>query len=431
MIFEEEIGMLRLKVACLAVVAASALGVAAPAAAQDPVELTIMHWGNQGDEWWQQRFTDFQATHPNVTFKQDIVPYGQYIDKLGAYNMTGDGPDVLLTETGNILAYPDMYLPLQDHVDQSLYPGIAAFCYPDYDCANDLLAIPWSLQAHPIYYNKAVLAEAGLDPEAPPVTWSDMVAACDAIKAIGKPCIAAGPKDYGGLTEWAALMNQTASPEECAGLASGATKATDPWFANSFALWKDMVDRGWFQDGVADANLAPEAQDLFTSGGSGFYTGLLGDAYDWKVLGAVLGDDLGVFIGPRIEQDFPLPGFGPGPLADSIDSAVGSGFGVASWTDAKPEAIAFAQFMTSPEQSSAVTDAGSYPAVKGFDSAPIGNAALDQLAAAVAETKGNCGFLPSPIYGPIIAQTQLILAGSTTPEQAAQAIEDALVDFRP
>lgn len=425
--------MRTLRVACIAAIAASAIGAGAPAVAQEPVELTVMHWGNQGDEWWQQRFTDFQATHPNVTFKQDIVPYGQYIDKLGAYQLTGDGPDVLLTEPGNILAYPDINLPLQDYVDQSLYPGIDALCYPDYDCTNgDVKAIPWSLQAHPLYYNKAILTEAGLDPESPPVTWADMIAACDAIKATGKACIAAGPKDFGGLTEFAALLNQTASPEECIGLAPGTTKATDPWFANAFALWKDMVDRGWFQDGVADANLAPEAQDLFTSGGAGFYTGLLGDAYDWKVLGAVLGDDLGAFIGPRIEQDSPLPGVGPGPLADSIDSSVGSGFAVARWTDAQPEAIAFAQFMTSPEQSSAVTDAGSYPAVKGFDSTPIGNASLDQLAAAVAQTKGNCtAYLPATIFGPLIAQTQLILAGSATPEQAAQAIEDALVDVRP
>ncbi len=415
----------------VAAIAASAIGVAAPAVAQDPVELTVMHWGNQGEEWWQQRFTDFQVEHPNVTFKQDIVPYGQYIDKLGAYNLAGDGPDVLLTEPGNILAYPDMNLPLGDIVDQAAYAGTEAFCYPDYDCANgEVLAIPWSLQAHPIYYNKAILAEAGVT--TPPVTWKDMDAACTAIKAIGKPCIAAGPKDYGALTEFAALLNQTASREECLGLAAGATKATDPWFLNALLLWKDMIDRGWFQDGVADANLAPEAQDLFTSGGAGFYTGLLGDAYDWKVLGAVLGDDLGVFIGPKIEQDFPLVGVGPGPLSDSIDSSVGSGFAVAKWSDAQPEAIAFAQFMTSPAQGSAVTDAGSYPAAVGFDSKPVGNASLDQLAAAVAETKGNCtGFLPSTIYTPLIAELQLILAGSTTPEAAAEAIEEAIADTRP
>src|SRR5262249_40806399 len=108
-----------------------------------------------------------------------------------------------------------------------------------------------------------------------------------------------------------------------------------------------------------------------------------------------------------------------------------SGFAVAKWTKAQPEAIAFAQFMTSPEQGSAVTDAGSYPAAVGFDPKPIGNAALDQLAAEVAKTKGNCtGAWPSTIYTPLIAELQLVLAGSETPESAAQAVEDALADSR-
>ena len=102
---------------------------------------------------------------------------------------------------------------------------------------------------------------------------------------------------------------------------------------NTFALWQDMAKRGWFQNGVADANLAPQAQDLFTSGGAGFYTGLIGDAYDWKDLGKAMNpSDLGAYLGPQIEQDFPLQGVGPGELSASLNSATGTAFTVAKST---------------------------------------------------------------------------------------------------
>jgi len=410
---------------------AAAPSAEAPSAAAGPVTLTVMNWGNQGDPWWQARFAEFTKLYPNVTFKTEVVPYGDYQAKLGAYATAGSGPDVIQTEPGNILAYPQAHLALNGLVDPAAYNLPDGMC-GGYDCSKAFFAIPWSLQAHPIYYNKAILTAAGLDPANPPKTWKDMDAACTKIKAAGKECIAAGPKDFGGLTEWIALLNQTSTPEQCKGLLPGTSHGTDPWMVNAFALWKDMADRGWFQKGVADANLAPEAQDLFTSGGAAFYTGLLGDAYDWKVLGEVLKDDLAVYIGPQIEQGSPIAGFGPGPLSTSMDAAAGGGFAVTPWSKAQPEAIEFIKYLTDPAQGTTVTDVGSYPAAKGFDSSSIGNGALDQLVTLTGESKGACwGYLPSSLWGTVIAQAQLLLTGETTPDKSGQAIEDAMVDLRP
>jgi ABC-type glycerol-3-phosphate transport system substrate-binding protein len=412
---------------------AAPASVAAPSLAAGPVTLTVMQWGNQGDAWWNQRVADFTKKYPNVTIKFDVVPYGQYADKLGAYRTAGSGPDVMqMTAGGYMLGFADMLLPLNGLVDLSGYNAVEAGCQ-DYDCTKTIYGIPWAAQGHPLYYNKAVLTAAGLDPANPPKTWKDMDAACTKIEAVGKACIAAGPKDYGGLTETAgALLNQTASAEQCKGLHAGTTHGTDPWMVNAFALWADMVKRGWFQKGVADANLAPEAQDLFTGGGSGFYTGLMGDAYDWKVLGKVLGDNLGVYIGPQIEQDFPLAGVGPGPLSTSLDAAGGTVFTVAKSTKAPGEAVAFAKFMTGSETAVAVTDAGSYPASKTFDSASIGSKALDQIVVLAGQSKGACWqYLDSQVFDAVIAQDQLLVAGKTTPAKAGQAVEDGLKDVRP
>jgi multiple sugar transport system substrate-binding protein len=413
---------------------AAAPSVVAPTAAAGPVTLTVMHWGNQGEPWWKQRIADFTKQYPNVTIKQDIVPYGQFADKLGAYRTAGSGPDVMqMTAGAYLLGFADMLKPLNGLVDLSSYNGAAAGC-EDYDCSKTIYGVPWAAQGHPLYYNKAILTAAGLDPANPPKTWKDMDAACQKLTAISKACIAAGPKDFGGLTETAgALLNQTATIAQCQGLHSGTSHGTDPWFVNAFALWADMPKRGWFQKGAADANLSPEAQDLFTKGGSGFYTGLMGDAYDWKHLGeGMKASDLGVYLGPQIEQDFPLAGVGPGELSTSLDSAGGTAYTVAKSTKAPAEAVAFIKFMTGAETAVAVTDAGSYPAAKAFDSKSIGSPALDQLVVMAGQSKGACWqYLDAPVFDAVIAQTQLLLAGKSTPAKAGQAVEDSLKDVRP
>ena len=391
-----------------------------------------MQNGDQGDAWWNERIAEFKKLYPNVTIKQEIVPYGQAADKLGAYRTAGSGPDVMeISDGAYLLGFADMLMPLNGLIDLSTYNGAEAGC-EDFDCTKAIYGVPWTAQGHPLYFNKAVLKAAGLDPANPPKTWNDMDAACTKIKAIGKACIAAGPKDFGGLTELMALLNTTASVDECAGLHSGTTHGTDPWFVNAFALWADMAKRGWFQKGVADANLAPEAQDLFTSGGSGFYTGLMGDAYDWKHLGAILKEDLGVYLGPQFEQGSPLPGVGPGQLSGSLDVTGGEAFSVAKWTKAPAEAVAFVKFMTGPDAAVAITDAGSYPATKVWDSKSIGSAALDQLILMAGESKGACWmYLDAPVYDVMIKQSQLLLVGQSTPEKAGQAVEAAMIDVRP
>jgi multiple sugar transport system substrate-binding protein len=398
------------------------------------VTLTVMQWGDQGAPWWNQRIADFTKLNPNVTIKQDIVPYAQYANKLGAYRTAGTADDVMLMTAGAyLLGFSDMLMPLNGLVDLSTYNGIEAGCEA-FDCSKTIYGVPWSAQGHPLYYNKAVLTAAGLDPANPPKTWTDMDAACKKIEAISKACIAAGPKDYGALTEIAgALLNQTSTIAQCQGLHGGTTHGTEPWMVNAFALWQDMNTRGWFQKGVADANLAPEAENLFTKGGSGFYTGLMGDSYDWKEMDAILKpSDVGVYIGPQIEQDVPLQGVGPGPLSASIDSAAGSDFVIGKSTKAPAEALAFVKFMTGPLTAVAVTDAGSYPAVKTFDSSTIGSPALDQIVAMAGQSKGACWqYLDSQVFDAITAQGQLLIAGTTTPQKAGQAVEDSLKDVRP
>ena len=53
---------------------------------------------------------------------------------------------------------------------------------------GNLLSMPFNSSTPVLYYNKAHFEQAGLDPEAPPVTWQEMSTMIDALQASGVAC---------------------------------------------------------------------------------------------------------------------------------------------------------------------------------------------------------------------------------------------------
>jgi sn-glycerol 3-phosphate transport system substrate-binding protein len=59
---------------------------------------------------------------------------------------------------------------------------------------GDMLSMPFNSSTPVLYYNKDAFAEAGLDPEAPPETWDELVEFAEATQEAGWPC--------GFTTQW-------------------------------------------------------------------------------------------------------------------------------------------------------------------------------------------------------------------------------------
>ena len=95
--------------------------------------------------------------------------------------------------------------------------------------------MPWSGQGIHFYYNKALFKKAGLDPNTPPKTWAQFLAACATLKNAGITPITAGWKD-GYYAEWwvDVLSAQYMTPAQ---LASAGVKPNwqSPAIAKAFA----------------------------------------------------------------------------------------------------------------------------------------------------------------------------------------------------
>ncbi len=96
------------------------------------------------------------------------------------------------------------------------------------------------------FYNKAVFEKVGVTP---PTTWDEFLQVCDKLKAAGIVPIALGSRERWPAQFWLDYpLLRTAGPDYRAKLMAGKASYTDPEVVKAFELWKDLLDKGYFND---------------------------------------------------------------------------------------------------------------------------------------------------------------------------------------
>ena len=124
---------------------------------------------------------EFNATHDNIDV--EAVFTGNYFENMAraqAAIQAGQPPDVA------ILLSTDLYtlrgiegiIPLDDYIESEegldIDDFFDAFMFNSRS-EGQTWGIPWQRSTPILYYNKDIFAEIGLDPEAPPATWEELV----------------------------------------------------------------------------------------------------------------------------------------------------------------------------------------------------------------------------------------------------------------
>lgn len=178
--------MLRMKRGLAAIVGAvMAVGaVASPAAvAQDPTELTLWVFVPRHGDFIVKQAELWNEANPDrpITVNYTNIEYNQMHDNLLAAFLSGQGaPDLVDIEIGKFARFAKEednihLLDLTDVVEPYL-PDLVASRMAPYQAFGKQLGIDYHLGAYLMYYNKALLDEAGIDPDAIK-TWDDYVAA--------------------------------------------------------------------------------------------------------------------------------------------------------------------------------------------------------------------------------------------------------------
>ena len=169
------------KFAKLGLAALTAIGIAAPAVAE--TELTMYYpiaVGGKLTEVVDGIVSDFEAANPDI--KVNAIYSGNYDDtRVRALSALASGDPAQLAVMFSIDAYDlieqDLVMAFDDisGVDKnwlnSFYPALMA----NGNIEGKTWGIPFQRSTIVAYYNKDLFRAAGLDPEAPPTTWDEII----------------------------------------------------------------------------------------------------------------------------------------------------------------------------------------------------------------------------------------------------------------
>ncbi len=170
------------KLLAIVMVAILFASLGAVAGAQDTVEI----------EYWQYNFGArvyamdiliglFEVANPGIKVVHNSdIPHANFTQEIAASAPAGVGPDVVTLFYGWIPAYVDAgYLvPLpEDHFSEEFILETFSPMVANSKFEGSYWAIPTAVRSLALFWNKDILADAGLDPESPPATLDEFVEA--------------------------------------------------------------------------------------------------------------------------------------------------------------------------------------------------------------------------------------------------------------
>jgi multiple sugar transport system substrate-binding protein len=159
-------------------------------------KLVVWNWGASDDAaaaYQKDVEAAFAKVHPDVEVEIVSQPFDQYYTLLGSAIEAGTGPDLALFNGGTQLkSRVKSLVPITDEL-AGIHDDLAG--WPAFETGGETYSAPMFLQGFPIYFNKAIFTQAGLDPENPPTTWDELSSACQAILSkTDVSCFALGNK---------------------------------------------------------------------------------------------------------------------------------------------------------------------------------------------------------------------------------------------
>lgn len=394
-------------------------------AAQDQVTVRWWHINTNENEaaFWQQTADDYMAANPNVTIEITVLENEAFKSRLVTVMQAGDPPDLFQSWGGGVLwqfADAGLVRDISPELTGEWKDSFSAQAALElYGKDGGYYGVPWNWGAVGFFYNKALFAQAGLDPATPPATWEELLAAIDALKAAGITPISLGEQDkWPGHFWWVYLALRLGGGDAFLNAYNRDGAFTDAPFVQAGEYLSQLVATEPFQNGFMAMNYGQQA-------------GLMGDGQAAMELmgqwapGAQagnsqnggIGDDLGFFPFPVIEGG-----------AGNANDVLGGGDGFAVGVNAPDAAVDFLKYITSIEVQTAAANLWIVPTVAGAEVALDGNEIMQTIIAARNSAPYSQlyydQFLPPAVGGAVNDNVQALFAGAVTPEEVAAAIED-------
>ena len=276
-------------------------------ASGERINLTLQHMETPPErvEAFQKVIDDFNASQDQYFVEQQTVGWGDAYTQAVAQIEAGQAPDMLqaipafmttIRETGAVQPATDIFNNLAAEYD--FLPSMV----DQYNWEDEMWAIPAFGMVEGLWYNKAHFAEAGLEP---PTTWSEMLAAAEALTKDGKYGVAIPLGDsFATLQSIYTWMGVNGGAdiydEQCQPIVNTPNNVATFDFINKLRVFSppDSVSYQW-----------PEVENALVSGNASMITFKGSFLRGWLQNSGLTADDLGVVPIPRPDggtEDFSL-----------------------------------------------------------------------------------------------------------------------------
>lgn len=141
---------------------------------------------NWGQARAEKAVADFEAANPGIKIRLEITTSKGLPERVATALQSGAAPDIIEVQHGWVNGYVQsgMLTSLDDIIPDKADFNQAVLNVVTFD--GKAMAIPYRIECPGVLYNKADFAAAGLDPNSPPQTWDQWVAAAKALTTNGK-----------------------------------------------------------------------------------------------------------------------------------------------------------------------------------------------------------------------------------------------------
>lgn len=396
----------------------------------EEVTINFMHHWPIGGAPTQNRvlnqiIDEYVELNQHVTIKVEELENEQYKTKLQVVSASNTLPDVGITWPAGFMepyVMGNRFASLNDLLNDGLGEQFVAGTTEAYSVDGVTYALPLELNIAPIYYNKEIFAQHGLDV---PQTYDDLKHIITTLSDNGMAPIALGNKDrWTGSLWYMYLADRIGGPETLRSAIDGSGSFDDPALISAAAEIQELVDLNGFNRGFNGLS-NDEGKAEFLNSDAAMY--LMGT---WEVPNFTTNPDI-----PQEFRDsvgffkFPVVEGGNGDL-DSWVGGPGVGLFVAEDSDVKEESFKFLQFFVERWGEISVTEAGVIPGTKvdtsQIDLPPMFIELLNELGSASNITLFADVQMSSNAAEVHLNMIQALFGDAVTPEEFAQNHVDAI-----
>ncbi|MDQ0338621.1 raffinose/stachyose/melibiose transport system substrate-binding protein [Caldalkalibacillus uzonensis] len=367
----------------------------------------------------------YQQENPHVTIVQEVLENEQYKDKLKVLSASNQLPDIGMTWAAGFLkpyVEGNLFAPLDDILAEGLKDMFVPGTTEAYAVGEHTYALPLELNIVPLYYNKAIFDQYGLEE---PETYEDFKHVVQTLAENGIAPVALGNRDrWTGSLWYMYLADRIGGPEVLNKAINRSGSFEDPALVEAAEKVQELVQMNAFVRGF-NGLANDEAKSEFINEQAAMY--LMGT---WELPDYTTNESV-----PHSFRDsvgflkFPLVEGGNGNV-NSWVGGPGVGLFVAENSQVKEEAKKFVRFFVEKWGEQSVTEAGVIPATK-VDTSQMD---LPQLYIDVLNELNqaeNITLFADVQMSPGVADTHLNLIQSlfgleVTPEEYAKQHEEAL-----